>query len=82
MLAISLPSSFLDIYSLSMSSLGCKDLCIVINIFVFLSILSFSLVHFKNDPKYLTRSNAQLFIPLMRFLLQTFVLISFVVRLK
>ena len=47
---------FLDTYSLFISSLGCKALCIVIRLLVLLSISwKFSLVHFKNDPEYLTR---------------------------
>ena len=42
---------------LSTSSLGCKALCIVIRFLVLWSIcLSFSFVHFKNGPEYLTRA--------------------------
>ena len=61
---------FLDTYSLSMLSLRCKVLCIVINFFVLWSIcLSSFLVHFKNGPKYLIRGTAQILISLIRFLL-------------
>ena len=43
---------FLDTYSLSMSSLTCKALCIVMSFLVLWSIcFSSSLVHFKNDPE-------------------------------
>ena len=49
------PPSFLDTYSLSVSSLGCKALYIVISFRVLESIcLSSSLVHFRNGPVYLT----------------------------
>ena len=48
-----LPPSFLNTYGLSMSSLGCKAFCIVINFLVLWSIcLSSFLIHFKNDPEY------------------------------
>ena len=47
--------------------------CMVISLFVFWFIcLSSSLVHFKNGPSYLTRRAAQIFIPLIRFLLYRF----------
>ena len=47
---------FLDTYSLTMLSLGCKALGMVISFLVLCSIcLSSSLVHFKNGPEYLTR---------------------------
>ena len=50
----------------------------VISFFVLWSIcLSSSLVHFKNGSEYLTRSTAQVFIPLIRFLLHSFVSSSF-----
>ena len=53
-LAIPLPP-FLDTYSPSTSFLGCNALGMVINFLVFWSIcLSCSVVHFKNDPEYLT----------------------------
>ena len=64
--------SILHIYSLSMSTLRCKALCIVINFLVVLLFgLSSSLVHFKNPPEYLTRGTTQRFIPLMGFVLLT-----------
>ena len=73
---------FLDTYSLSMLSLGCKALCFIINFLVFWTIcLYLSLVNFKNDPKYLTRT-AQVFFLLMKFLLQSFILRSFLVHLR
>ena len=53
-----------------MSSLTSKALCIVINFLVLWSIcLSSSIVYFKNGPENLTRSTAQAFLPLMKFLL-------------
>ena len=74
MLAYSLSPSFLDTYSLPMSYLGCKALCIVINFLVLWSFcLSSSLVRFKNDPEYITRGTAQVSIPLMWFLLRNLV---------
>ena len=67
-----LPPSFLDTYNLSMSSLGCKALSIVIDILVLWYICwSSSLVHFKNSPKYLTS-------PWMKFLLYS----SFLILLR
>ena len=83
MLASPLPPSFLDTYSLSTSSLGCNALCIVISFLVLWSIcLSSSRVHLKKGPEYLTRGTAQIFIPLMRFLLLSFVSSSFLVLLS
>ena len=62
MLPISL-IPFLDTYSLSLSSPGCNALCNVINFLVLLSIcLSYSLVHFTNNPEYLTKGTDQVFI--------------------
>ena len=50
-----LPPSFLDIYSLSVLSLECKAVCIVMSFLLLLSIcLIFSLVRFKNVPVYHT----------------------------
>ena len=50
---------------------------------VFLSIcLSLSLVHSRKGPEYLTRDTAQVFIPLIRFLLLSFVSSSFLVLLR
>ena len=83
MLASLFPLSFLGTYSLSISSLRCKFLGIVINFPVLLSnSLNSSLVYFKNGPKYLTNSSVLLFIPLIRFLLQSLLSRSFLVRLK
>ena len=48
----------------------------------FLVHLSFSRVHFKNDLKYLTKGNLQVFIPLIIFLVQNLVSSSFLIRLK
>ena len=83
MLASPLPPSFRDTYSPSTSSLGCNALCMVISFLVLWSIcLSSSLFHLRNCPEYLMRSTAQVFIPLIRFLLLSFVLISFLVLLR
>ena len=57
---------FFDTWSLSLSFLRYKAFWLVINFLV----LSSSPVHFKKDPEYITRKPAQVFIPLMRFLLQ------------
>ena len=55
--------SILDSYSLSISSIECKNLFIVINCLVIWSIcLCFSLAHFKNDPEYLTNGTAKVYI--------------------
>ena len=79
MLTSFLPPSFLGTYSLSTSSLGLHDLCMVIRFLVLWSIcLSSSLKHFKN----LTRGTGQVFIPLIRFLLYSFVSSNFLVLLK
>ena len=76
-------SPFLDTYSLSMSSFRCRDLRIVINLFILWSIcLSSSLVPFQNSPEYLTRGSAQVFIPLMKFLWQSLVSRSFLILLR
>ena len=72
--------SFLDTYSLSTLSLGCGALCMVISFLVLLSnCLTSSLVHFRKGPEYLTRATAQVFIPLIEFLLHTFVSSRFLV---
>ena len=48
-------SFFVDTYSLSISTIECKALCVVINLFFLWSISRSScLVHFKNGPEYLT----------------------------
>ena len=83
MLASPLPPSFLDTDSLSTSSLECNALCMVINFLVLWSIcLSSSLVHFKKRPNYLMRDTAQVFIPLIRFLLDSFVSSSILILLR
>ena len=82
MLASPLPSSFLDIYNLSMLSLRCKDLCIFLNFLILWYIFLSSLVCFKTGPENLLRSTALVFIPLMRFLLQILVSRSFLVHLR
>ena len=72
------PPSFLDILSLSTSSLGCNALYMFISFLVLKSIcLSSSLVHLEKGPEYLTRNTAQVFIPLIRFLQDSFVSSSF-----
>ena len=82
-LASPLPPSFLGTYSLSTSSLGCNALCIVISFLVLWSIcLSSSLVHLRKGPEYLMRGTTQVFIPLIRFLLESFVSSSFLVLLR
>ena len=54
------PLSFFDIYSLSMSSLGCKDLCIVVTFLVFWSVCwGSSVVHFKNGPENVIKGDIQ-----------------------
>ena len=58
-LASPLPSSFLDTYSLSTSSLECNALCMVISFLVLWSIcLSSSLVNLRKGPEYLSKGNA------------------------
>ena len=81
MLASLLPPSFLDIYSLSTSSLDCKAFCIICFLVLLSICFSSSLVHFKNTSKYLTRETAQVFIPLIRFLLFGLVSSCFLVLL-
>ena len=66
-----------------MSSLGYRDLCIVIDFLVLWSIsLSSSLLHFKNGLEYLKRKTGQGYIPLKRLLVQSMVLRSFLVFLE
>ena len=73
----------LETYNLSTSSLGCNAPCIVISFLVLWSIcLSSSLVHLRKGPEYLTSVTAQVFIPLTRFLLESFVSSSFLVLLR
>ena len=74
---------FFYTYSRSTSSLGCNSLYIVNRFLVLLSIcLSSYLVHFRKGPEYLTGDSAQVFIPLIRFLLDSFILCSFLVLLR
>ena len=76
-------SFFFDTYSLSTSSLGCNVLCTVINFFVLWSnCFSFSLVPFMNGPEYLMRGTVQVFIPLIRFLLYSFISSIIIIMLK
>ena len=73
-----LPPSFLDTYSLSTLSRG-------VMLYAWSLVFLFfgpSLVHLRKGPEYLTRGTAQVFIPLMRFLLESFVSSSFLVLLK
>ena len=66
MLASPLPPSFLDSYNLSITSFGCKALCIFIRFLVLCYIWwSSSLILFKNDTGYLTSGTAEVLIPLM-----------------
>ena len=77
------PPSFLDTYSLSLSSRVCNSLCVVISLLILWSIcLSSSLVRFKNGPEYLTRHITQVFILLIRFLRHSFVSSCFLVLLR
>ena len=79
----SLPPSFLGTYSLSTSSLGCYALCMVISFLILWSIcLSSSLVNLRKGPEYLMRGTAQVFIPLIRFLLESLVSSCFLVLLR
>ena len=71
-----LPPPFLGTYSLL--SLGCNTSCMVISFLVLWSICSTSsLVLFKNGHEYLTRRTAQVFIPLIRFLQNSFILSNY-----
>ena len=56
MLTRLLPSSFLNVCTPSVSSLGCKNRCIT-NFFIY----------FQNGLKYLTRGTAEMLIPFMSF---------------
>ena len=83
MLAIPLPLPFLDTCSLSVSSLRCKSLRIIIRFLVLWFIcLSSSLFQPKNGPEYLIRGIAQVVIPVMRFLLYSSVSSSFLFLLR
>ena len=82
MLARPLSPSFLETYSPSTSSMGCNALSIVISFLVLWSIyLSSALVHLWKGPEYLTSGTAQVFIPLIRFLDESFVSDSFLILL-
>ena len=63
--------------TLSTLSLGCNVLCMVISFLVFWFICLYSLVHFKYCPEYLTRKTAQVFIPLKRFVHNSFATSNF-----
>ena len=77
------PHSFLDTHSLSVSSQGCKVLCLVSSLLVLWSIcLSSSLVHFQNPRGFLTSRAAKMLLPLMRLLLFNMVLDSVLVLLR
>ena len=83
MLASPLPLYFLETFSLSTSTLGCRALCIVISFLVLWFIYpSSSLVYLRNSPEYLTSGKTQVFIPLIRCLLLSFVSSSFLVLLR
>ena len=83
MLANPLPLSFFDTYSLSIWSLGCKTLCIVMSFLVFWFICwSSSHVYFKKGPEYLIPLMEFLLyslIPLMEFLLYSLISCNFLV---
>ena len=65
-----------------MSSLRSKPLCIVTNFFVLWPIcLSSSIVYSKKDLEYLAKRTAQVFISLVRLMLQSLVLRNFLVLL-
>ena len=83
MLVSSLPPPFLVTYSLSISSPGCKVLCIVINFYVLWTIYrSSSFVHLKYGLHNVTWRTSQVFIYLMRWILQYLASVCFLVRLK
>ena len=63
-------SYFLHSYNQSISSLGYNVLCIVISFLIVWCICwSSSNVHFKNDIEYLSSGVAEVFIPLMIFII-------------
>ena len=74
MLASHLPPSFFDTSSLSITSLRCKALGIVISFLLWSICWSSSLVHFKKVSDFLTRGTAQVFTLLIKFLLLSIVL--------
>ena len=66
-----------------MPSLGYEKLCIVVSFLAFCFICwSSSFVHFKNGPEYLTRGRVLMFIPCVKFLQQSLVSRSLLVRLR
>ena len=78
-----LPPSFIVIYSLSSSCLGCNALCMVISFLVLWSIrLSSSLFYFKNGPSISRVEITQVSISLIRCLVYSFVSNSFLIMLK
>ena len=79
-LASSLPP-FYGIFNPLTPSLGCNTFCIDITFLVlwFIS-LSSSLVLHKTGPEYLMKGTTPVFIPLIRFLLPSFVLCSFLLN--
>ena len=78
MMASPLLPSFLGTYSLSISSLGCNALCIVMSFLVLWSICwSSSFVHSKNGPGYLTRWVLQAFTLLMSYFIHRLVSSNF-----
>ena len=92
MLTIPLLPSFLDKYSLSMSFLGCKTLCIVFNFLVLWSICS-SVVRLKDGlwgllgsilrvVPIILKEDRSGFISLVWFQLQSLVSESFLIRLR
>ena len=61
----------------------CHLLCMVISFLVLWSIcLSSSLIYFKKGSEYLTRGTAQVFIPLIRLLQDSFISSCFLVLLR
>ena len=79
----SFPSLFtLHTQSLT-SSLGCKDLCVIMRFLVLWSMRwSTSLLHFINGLKLFTRWTAQIFIPFKIFLLYNLVSSSYLVLVR
>ena len=73
---------FLGTYSLSTSSLGYNALYLVIILVLWSICVSSFLVLFRRGPEYLTGGTAQVFIPLIRFRQESFVLSSFLVLLR
>ena len=73
--ACPLPPSFLDTYSPSMSSHGCKASCMIICFLVLGCICwSSSIVYFKNGPEYLKRGQPRCLFQVYSFLLSSFLI--------